>query len=250
MGAELIVALMTLTLMEIVLGIDNIVFISIIAGRLPAKQQSKARNLGIILSVIPRVGLLFALSWVMSLTNPLFGLLGHDFSGRDLILLGGGLFLLYKSVSEIHQKVEGHEEADGKSSNGKLIAALFEMLVVGLVFSLDSVITAIGMVNNLPVMIGAILISSVIMIIAAAAISRFIEARPTVKILALSFLMLIGVLLVAEGMQHHIDRGYVYFAMAFALVVELIQLRMEHNAGRKQKRIVCSGDKKDDDTKK
>ncbi len=228
---ESITALVTLTAMETVLGIDNIIFIAILVARLPAEQQNKIRNVGISLALVIRVALLFSISWIMTLKEPLFEVLGHSFSGRDLILLGGGLFLLGKSTFEIHHKVEGdpqihlHEAEKGvkKTANARMM--LFQILLLDIVFSLDSVITAVGMVSQVSIMVVAMLISMVIMLLSAGRISAFVERHPTIKILALSFLLLIGVMLVAEGMGAHISKGYIYFAMSFSLIVEMLNMR-------------------------
>lgn len=228
---ESITALVTLTAMETVLGIDNIIFIAILVARLPADQQNKIRNLGISLALIIRVALLFSISWIMTLKEPLFEVLGQSFSGRDLILLGGGLFLLGKSTFEIHHKVEGdpqihlHEAEKGvkKTANARMM--LIQILLLDIVFSLDSVITAVGMVSQVSIMVVAMLISMLIMLLSAGKISAFVERHPTIKILALSFLLLIGVMLVAEGMGAHISKGYIYFAMSFSLIVEMLNMR-------------------------
>lgn len=227
---ELLIALFTLTVMEIVLGIDNIIFIAILVARLDIKDQAKIRNIGIGLALGIRIGLLFSISWVMTLTEPLFIISNHALSGRDLILLGGGLFLIAKSTFEIHHKVEGDPEhalpADAKSikkaSPGAMLA---QILVLDIVFSLDSVITAVGMVTQVGVMVVAMIISMVVMLASAGKISTFVEKHPTVKILALSFLILIGVMLVAESMGQHVSKGYIYFAMAFSLLVESLNIR-------------------------
>lgn len=221
-------ALLTLSAMEIVLGIDNVIFISIIAGRVPVEQRDKLRKLGLMGALVTRLGLLFALSWLMGLTAPLFTVAGVEFSGRSLILLVGGLFLIGKSVHELHAKLEGEEGGDG-GGNGKssqFLALLAQIIVVDIVFSLDSVITAVGMAKELWVMVVAMVLSVAVMLAFARAISDFVERHPTVKMLALSFLILIGVLLVAEGFGQHISKGYVYFAMAFSLAVELLNLRL------------------------
>ena len=227
---EIIIALVTLTAMEIVLGIDNIIFIAILVARLDIKDQAKVRNIGIALALIIRIGLLFSISWVMTLTTPLFSILQYSFSGRDLILLGGGLFLIAKSTFEIHHKVEGDPEhalpEDAKSKKKASVGSMLaQILVLDVVFSLDSVITAVGMVSQVSVMVIAMVISMVVMLLSAGKISAFVEKHPTVKILALSFLILIGVMLVAESMGQHVSKGYIYFAMAFSLVVESLNIR-------------------------
>jgi predicted tellurium resistance membrane protein TerC len=218
--------LLTLTLMEIVLGIDNIVFISILTGKLPPEQQPKARSIGLSLALVFRLGLLFAISWVMGLTAPLFSVLGKGFSGRDLILLGGGLFLVAKATHEIYEKLEvAHDPkgVGGKAAFGWVIA---QILALDVVFSLDSVITAVGMAQHLIVMVIAMVVAVGVMLAFAGAIGEFVNRHPSMKILALSFLLLIGVMLVAEGMGQHIGKGYIYFAMAFSLGVELLNMRL------------------------
>ena len=220
------VGLGTLTVLEIVLGIDNVVFISILSGKLPKHQQAKARRLGLLLAMGMRIALLFSLAWMMRLTEPLFAVFGHEISGRDLILIGGGLFLLAKSTHEIHQKMEGDE---GKSSDRvapSFGSVLVQVVLLDMVFSLDSVITAIGMVEEIAVMVIAVVIAVAFMMIFAGPISRFVEKHPTVKILALSFLLLIGMNLIAEGMHQHIPKGYIYFAMAFSVFVEVLNQKV------------------------
>ena len=227
---DVLISLLTLTAMEIVLGIDNIIFIAILVARLPENQQEKVRNIGIGLALGIRIVLLFSISWIMTLKEPLFSLLGHSFSGRDLILLGGGLFLIAKSTFEIHHKVEGDPQhalpEDAKSKvKASAGAMLAQILVLDIVFSLDSVITAVGMVSQVSIMVVAMVISMVVMLLSAGKISGFVEKHPTVKILALSFLLLIGVMLVAESMGQHVSKGYIYFAMAFSLIVEVLNIR-------------------------
>jgi len=225
------ISLLTLTAMEVVLGIDNIVFISILTGKLPPAQQPLARRLGLSLALILRLGLLLAISWVMGLTTPLFSVVGRAFSGRDLILLVGGLFLVAKATHEIHDKMEvAHEseERTVKSSHFGLI--LGQILLLDVVFSLDSVITAVGMVQSIPIMVTAMVLSVGVMLVFAGRIGDFVNNHPTMKILALSFLILIGVMLVAEGMGQHIGKGYIYFAMAFSLAVEVLNLQMRKKA--------------------
>lgn len=235
---EIWISLFTLTVLEIVLGIDNIVFISILSGKLPAHQQKKARQLGLILALVMRVGLLFSIKWIMSLTEP-FLLIGDwfsvqdpkwynylTFSGRDLILFLGGLFLIYKSTTEIHHKIEGDEEE--MSVNKKVITfgqVIFQILILDVVFSLDSVITAVGMVDNINVMIAAVILAVIVMILSASAISDFVNKHPSVKMLALAFLLLIGVSLTAEAFDQSIPKGYIYFAMGFSVLVEYLNIR-------------------------
>lgn len=227
---EVLISLLTLTLMEIVLGIDNIIFIAILVAKLPEHQQAKIRNIGIGLALVIRIILLFSISWIMTLKEPLFFVMAKSFSGRDLILLGGGLFLIAKSTFEIHHKVEGDPEhalpADAKSKKKASAGAMLaQILVLDIVFSLDSVITAVGMVSQVSIMVVAMVASMIVMLASAGSISGFVEKHPTVKILALSFLLLIGVMLVAEGMGQHVSKGYIYFAMAFSLVVETLNIR-------------------------
>jgi predicted tellurium resistance membrane protein TerC len=220
-----LVALITLSAMEIVLGIDNIVFIAILTGRLPPARQRGAQRLGLALALGTRIALLFALSWMLGLTAPLFTV-ARTFSGRDLILLGGGLFLIFKAVVEVHAKLEGgHEQHGGGARPASLAWIIVQILLLDIVFSLDSVITAIGMANDISIMVTAMIIAMIVMLVSMTAISGFVDRHPTVKILALAFLLLIGVMLVAEGMGRHIEKGYIYFAMAFALFVELLNMR-------------------------
>jgi len=223
---DALVALLTLSAMEIVLGIDNVVFIAILVARLPAAQQAIARRVGLTLALVIRIVLLFAISWMMGLTAPLFSLVGHAFSGRDLILLGGGLFLIFKATWEIYDKLEAdHTEASGAGGRASFTWVLAQILLLDIVFSLDSVITAVGMAQQIAIMVIAMVIAMVVMLVSARAISGFVDRHPSVKILALSFLLLIGVMLVAEGMGQHVPKGYIYFAMAFSLAVELLNLR-------------------------
>lgn len=224
---EIWISLLTLTVLEIVLGIDNIVFISILAGKLPKEQQAKARNWGLGLAMLTRILLLLSITWVMGLTAPLFSVLGQEISGRDLILLAGGLFLIYKSTMEIHEKLEGAEGEENKKIAHSFTGVISQILLLDIVFSLDSVITAVGMADVLWVMIAAVVIAVLIMMFSAGPISRFVEKHPTVKMLALSFLVLIGVSLIAEGLGQHIPKGYIYFAMAFSILVEILNLRLK-----------------------
>jgi predicted tellurium resistance membrane protein TerC len=221
-----LVALLTLTVMEIVLGVDNVVFIAILVARLPAGQQQTARRVGLTLALGIRIGLLLAISWVMGLTAPLFALLGHAFSGRDLILLGGGLFLIAKATWEIYDKLEVGHDADGAAGGrAAFVGVLVQILLLDIVFSLDSVITAVGMADEVPIMVLAMTIAMLVMLASAGAVGGFVERHPSVKILALSFLLLIGVMLVGEGTGAHIGKGYIYAAMAFAIFVELLNMR-------------------------
>jgi len=220
-----LISLLTLVVMEVVLGLDNIVFISILVGRLPEGKRDKARNIGIILALLSRFVLLFFISWIMGLTKPLFELLGHSFSGRDLILLGGGLFLLAKATFEIHHKVVGSPEEEIQQMTGAASNfILLQIVLLDIVFSLDSVITAVGMVDHIAIMVIAMIISMFFMLFSAKPLGSFVDKNPTIKILALSFLLLIGVMLVAEGMGQHINKGYIYFAMAFSLIVEMLNM--------------------------
>ena len=223
-------SLLTLTVLEIVLGIDNIIFISIVAGKLPAEQQGKARVLGLCLALVMRIILLSMIVYLAKLTDPLFTVFARDFSWRDLILIGGGLFLLAKGTMEIHQTVEGDDEAVSNTKSAKFGAVIFQIVLLDIVFSLDSVITAIGMTDNLQVMIAAVVIAMIIMLFASKFVSDFVHRHPTVKMLALSFLLLVGFALVADGMHYHIERGYLYFAVAFSLGVECLNLLRKRKA--------------------
>jgi predicted tellurium resistance membrane protein TerC len=218
-------ALVTLTVLEVVLGIDNIVFISILAGKLPSDRQTRARTIGLALAMITRILLLLSLTWILRLTTPLFAVFGREVSGRDMILLAGGVFLIWKSTHEIHQRLEG-DSAVQRTARGVVTmgGVLVQIAVLDIVFSLDSVITAVGMANQVAIMIAAIMLAVAFMIFAAGPVSAFVDRHPTVKMLALSFLLLIGVTLIAEGLGQHISKGYVYFAMAFSMFVELLNL--------------------------
>lgn len=219
-------SLVTLTFMEIILGIDNVVFISILAGKLPEHQRDKARKLGLGLALITRLLLLAGISWVAQLNTALFSVFSHEVSGRDLVLLIGGLFLIYKSTHEIHHKLEGEKQSDSLKAAVTFGGIIIQILILDVVFSLDSVITAIGMANELAVMVAAVIIAMVFMLVFSGYISDFVNRHPTVKMLALSFLLLIGVMLVAEGLGQHIPKGYIYFAMAFSLSVECLNLKL------------------------
>lgn len=220
------ISLLTLTFLEIVLGIDNIVFISVLAAKLPQGQQAKARQIGLFLALGTRLLLLFCLSLIVKLTNPLFAVFGHGVSGRDLILLLGGLFLLAKATHEIHEKLEGVDGAKSKKLAPTFASVIFQIMLLDVVFSLDSVITAVGMVDEIAIMVTAVVIAMIVMLIFVNTVSTFIEKHPTLKILALSFLILIGFVLVAEGLHKEIPKGYIYFAMAFSFGVEMLNLKM------------------------
>jgi len=224
------IALITLTALEIVLGIDNIVFISIVAARLPAEQRDRARKVGLLAAMGMRIGLLLAIGWVIGLTAPLFEVAGHPVSGRDLILLGGGLFLIGKATWEIHHRLEG--DAHGKSAKAatSFAATIAQIMLLDIVFSLDSVITAVGMADEVIVMIAAVIISVLVMLVAAGPVSALVERHPSLKMLALAFLVLIGALLVGEGLGQHIEKGYIYFAMGFAVLVEALNIRASRHA--------------------
>jgi predicted tellurium resistance membrane protein TerC len=220
------IALVTLTVLEIVLGIDNIIFISILSGKLPPHQQARGRTIGLAAAMITRILLLLSLSAIMRLTQPLFAVAGFEISGRDLILIGGGLFLIAKSTFEIHDKLEGPEERKSARKAMSFWGTIVQIMILDIVFSLDSVITAVGMANHVSIMITAIVIAVIVMMVASGAISRFVHQHPTITMLALSFLLLIGVTLVAEGLHQHISKGYIYFAMAFSVFVEMLNIRM------------------------
>jgi predicted tellurium resistance membrane protein TerC len=223
---EVLLALLTLTALEIVLGIDNIVFISILVGRLPAQQREKARFLGLGLAMLTRILLLLSLTWVMGLTAPLFAVFGHSVSGRDLILIGGGLFLLFKSTHEIHSSLEGATGSTTTPAIAGFGVTLAQIALLDIIFSLDSVITAVGLARDLWVMITAVVVAVLVMMVAAKSIGDFVDAHPTFKMLALSFLILIGVTLIADGLGFHIPKGYIYFSMAFSVGVEVLNMRL------------------------
>jgi predicted tellurium resistance membrane protein TerC len=220
------IALATLTFLEIVLGVDNIIFISILSAKLPEAQQPRARRLGLLGAMLMRIALLFSLAWIIRLTAPFFTVFDHPVSGRDMILFGGGLFLIGKSTFEIHERLEGEEGHGSARVAASFVSVITQIMLLDMVFSLDSVITAVGMVDEIGVMIAAVVIAVAVMMLAAGPISRFVEAHPTVKILALSFLLLIGMSLVAEGLDQHIPKGYIYFAMGFSVFVEMLNLKM------------------------
>ena len=228
------IAFATLTALELVLGIDNIVFISILVDKLPKAKQEFARRLGLFMAMFMRVGLLLVLAWIVGLVAPLFTVLGKEISGRDLILIAGGLFLIYKSTGEIHQSLEGEEGHAASAVKATLASVIVQIMVVDMVFSLDSIITAVGMVDDVRVMIAAVIVSVALMMLFAAPIGHFVSDHPTIKMLALSFLVVVGVVLVAEGFDHHVPKGYVYFGMAFSLAVEMLNIRMHK---KKTKRV-------------
>lgn len=220
------IAFLTLVLLELVLGVDNVIFISILSGKLPVAQQGRARSLGILLAIGSRIVLLFSLSWIIGLTEPLFSVWEYRISGRDLILIVGGLFLLAKSTHEIHQKLEGETGHASARIAPSFTSVVVQILLLDVVFSLDSVITAVGMVDELVIMIAAVVVAAIVMVASAGPISRFVDRHPTIKMLALSFLLLIGFTLIVEGLHQHIPKGYIYFAMAFSFTVEMLNLRM------------------------
>lgn len=224
------IAFLTLSVLELVLGIDNVIFISILSGKLPKKDQARARYLGLSLALVMRIILLFSLTWVMGLVEPLFTIAGHHVSGRDLILLIGGLFLIFKSTHEIHGSLEGPEGEDSQKVYPGFAGVIVQIMLLDIVFSLDSVITAVGMVDNVWVMIAAVVVSIIAMMLFAGKIGGFVQRHPTIKMLALSFLLMIGFTLVAEGMEFHIPKGYIYFAMGFAVLVEILNIRLRKKA--------------------
>jgi predicted tellurium resistance membrane protein TerC len=221
------IAFATLTALELVLGIDNIIFISILVDKLPKERREFARRIGLFMAMFMRIGLLLVLAWIVGLVAPLFTVFGQEISGRDLILILGGLFLIWKSTSEVHQSLEGGEESHGsKAVKATFTAVILQIMLIDLVFSLDSIITAVGMVDDVRIMIAAVIASVALMMLFAGPIGRFVSDHPTIKMLALSFLVVVGVVLVAEGFDHHVPKGYVYFAMAFSLGVEMLNIRM------------------------
>ena len=224
------VAFATLTALELVLGIDNIIFISILVDKLPPAKRELARRIGLFMAMFMRIGLLLVLAWIVGLVTPLFSVMGQAISGRDLILILGGLFLIWKSTSEIHQSLEGEEEHGVGAVKATFAAVILQIMVVDMVFSLDSIITAVGMVDEVAVMIAAVIASVALMMLFASAIGRFVSDHPTIKMLALTFLVVVGVVLVAEGFGHHVPKGYVYFAMAFSMAVEMLNIRLRRRA--------------------
>lgn len=224
------IAFLTLTALELVLGIDNVIFISILVDKLPVRKRSLARRIGLFLAMFMRLGLLLVLSWIAGLTATLFTLVGQDFSGRDLILLGGGLFLVWKSTKEVHQLLEGEEGHDSSAVRATFTAVIVQIILIDAIFSLDSIITAVGMVDQIEVMMAAVIVSVGLMMAFASAIGDFVSRHPTIKMLALSFLLVVGVVLIAEGFGHHVPKGYIYFAMTFSVCVELLNIRMRKRA--------------------
>lgn len=220
------IAFATLTALELVLGIDNIIFISILVDKLPAQQREIARRIGLFMAMFMRIGLLLVLSWIVGLVEPMLKVFGHEVSGRDAILLLGGLFLIWKSTTEIHQTLEGEEDGHSADSKSTLFSVILQIMVIDIVFSLDSIITAVGMVDQVEIMIAAVITSVGLMMLFARSIGEFVSNHPTIKMLALSFLVVVGVVLIAEGFEHHIPKGYIYFAMAFSLGVEMLNIRL------------------------
>jgi predicted tellurium resistance membrane protein TerC len=226
------IAFLTLTALELVLGIDNVIFISILVDKLPKERRDLARRIGLFLAMFMRIGLLFLLSWIVGLTEPLFSLFRQEISGRDLILIGGGLFLLWKSTKEIHQLLEGEQGEASTAVRATFSAVILQIAIIDLVFSFDSIITAVGMVDHVEVMIAAVIVSVLLMMTFAGGVGRVVSAHPTIKMLALAFLLVIGVVLIADGFDHHVPKGYVYFAMAFSVAVEVLNIRMRKRAVR------------------
>ncbi|RJF97382.1 TerC family protein [Noviherbaspirillum saxi] len=228
------IAFLTLTALELVLGIDNIIFISILVDKLPKEKQEFTRRLGLFLAMFMRIGLLLTLSWIVGMTQPLFTILGQGFSGRDIVLLLGGLFLLYKSVGEIHETFEGAEHGASAAVKSTFAGIVLQIMVIDLVFSLDSIITAVGMVDQIAVMIAAVVVSVALMMFFAGPIGRFVSEHPTIKMLALSFLVVVSVVLIAEGFGHHVPKGYIYSAMAFSVIVEMLNIRLRRRSTREE----------------
>ena len=241
------IAFATLTALELVLGIDNVIFISILVDKLPAHQRELARKIGLFAAMFMRVGLLFMLSWIIGMTSPLFEVMGQAFSGRDLVLLLGGLFLLWKSVGEIHQLMEGAHEQRKDLAHAAFGVVILQIMLIDLVFSLDSIITAVGMVDRIEIMVAAVVVSVGLMMLFAGAIGRFVSSHPTFKVLALSFLVAIGVMLIAESFGTHIPKGYIYSAMAFSVIVEMINLRLRRHSSRPADLIASMGDEHRDE---
>ena len=232
LSPEAWIAFLTLTALELVLGIDNIIFISILVDKLPKARQEVARRLGLFLAMFMRIALLLVLSWIVGLTEPVLTVLGRAISGRDLILIAGGLFLIWKSTGEVHQLLEGEEGEESRKVAASFAGVIVQIMIIDLVFSLDSIITAVGMVSDVAVMIAAVIASVGLMMLFAASIGRFVSDHPTIKMLALSFLVVVGVVLIADGFGHHVPKGYIYFAMAFSVCVEMLNIRMRRRAAR------------------
>jgi len=232
LNPEIWIAFFTLTALELVLGIDNIIFISIVVDKLPKETREFARKLGLFLAMFMRIGLLLALSWIVGMTEPVFTVFDIGFSGRDLILIGGGLFLIWKSTGEVHQLLEGEEGEESRKIASSFVGVILQIMMIDLIFSLDSIITAVGMVREVGVMIAAVVASVGLMMLFAGAIGRFVSDHPTIKMLALSFLVVVGVVLIADGFGHHVPKGYIYFAMAFSVCVEMLNIRLRKNAAK------------------
>jgi predicted tellurium resistance membrane protein TerC len=232
LNPEIWIAFFTLTALELVLGIDNIIFISILVDKLPKEKQEVARRLGLFMAMFMRIGLLLLLSWIVGLTEPVLSVFGFDVSGRDLILISGGLFLIWKSTGEVHQLLEGEEGGESRNVASSFFGVIVQIMIIDLVFSLDSIITAVGMVSEVAVMIAAVVASVGLMMLFAGAIGRFVSDHPTIKMLALSFLVVVGVVLIADGFGHHVPKGYIYFAMAFSVGVEMLNIRLRKKAAK------------------
>jgi len=243
------IALATLTALELVLGIDNVIFISILVDKLPPAQRELGRRIGLGMAMFMRIGLLLVLSWIVGLVAPLFTLLGQEISGRDLILIVGGLFLIWKSTNEIHQSLEGEEGNASSAVKATFTAVIVQIMLIDMVFSLDSIITAVGMVNRVEVMVAAVVLSVALMMWFAGPIGRFVSDHPSIKMLALSFLVVIGVVLIAEGFDHHVPKGYVYFAMAFSVCVELLNIRMRKRVKPAHLHAAYAAQPRDGDTR-
>ncbi len=241
------IAFATLTALELVLGIDNVIFISILVDKLPPHQRERARKIGLFAAMFMRIGLLLMLTWIIGMTSPLFEVMGNAFSGRDLVLLLGGLFLLWKSVGEIHQMLEGVHEQPKGAVHAAFGVVILQIMLIDLVFSLDSIITAVGMVDRIEIMVAAVVVSVGLMMLFAGAIGRFVSSHPTFKVLALAFLVAIGVVLIAEGFGTHIPKGYIYSAMAFAVIVEMVNLRLRRHSSRPADLIASIADEPRDE---
>ena len=232
LSPDIWIAFFTLTALELVLGIDNIIFISILVDKLPREKQELARRIGLFLAMFMRIGLLLLLSWIVGLTEPVLNVLGHPVSGRDIILIAGGLFLIWKSTGEVHQLLEGEEGGESRAVGSSFFGVIAQIMVIDMVFSLDSIITAVGMVSEVAVMIAAVVASVGLMMVFASGIGRFVSNHPTIKMLALSFLVVVGVVLIADGFGHHVPKGYIYFAMAFSVIVEMLNIRLRKKSAK------------------